>query len=323
MKLLNIADNHLAPRVCGLIAAGLVLLICMLSAPAPVWAARVAGNAAAATIAQCNWDRPGVNPYSGDVAGAVDRYTDIPASVRERLKERMRAHKYDEFVTISRSSISGREQYDPVISQMHFGKGTVCSKVSRAGWSEQMTERGLVYCEQDVCLLVPTVCNNVSRITRLVGATPARNAGAAAAPALASPAAAAGDIVAAPGEAALGAPPPDGYHYGAAAGPGSDVSWGSSGFGGMTSGPGNTGGGGPATTASSITTGGGGGSGGSIPGDNVVQVPNLPDIGANQPAPPSEPAVMAPVPEPETWAMLLAGLAMLLVAARRARRRQK
>lgn len=313
MKLLNFASIDLAPRTAGLIAAGMVLLICMLSAAAPARAARAAGNAAAATIAQCDWNRPGVNPYSGDVAGAVDRYADIPASVRERLKERMRAHKYDEFVTISRSAITGREQYDPVISQMHFGKGTVCSKVSRAGWSEKMTERGLVYCEQDVCLLVPTICNNVSRITRLVGATPARSAAAPAG----SAAAPVTDIVAAPAETVLGAPPPDGYHYGAATGPGSEVGWGSSGFGGMTSGPGNSGGGGPATTASSITTGGGSGGGGGI-----VQVPNLPDVGSNQPALPPQPQVMAPVPEPETWAMLLAGLAMLLVAARRAQRQR-
>lgn len=101
----------------------------------------------------------------GDVVAAVDRYQDIPPAVRARLKERMRVRQYDEFVTIRRDSIDGANAYQPQISEMHFGDGRVCGSVDRSRWTPQMTERGLVYCESGHCVLVPTVCRNVSRIS--------------------------------------------------------------------------------------------------------------------------------------------------------------
>lgn len=114
----------------------------------------------------CSWDRPGVNPFMGDVVAAVDRYQDIPADVRARLKQRMAVRRYDELVTIKRDSIAGAFQYSD-LRDMHFGKGTVCRTVTRQRWTEQTQERGLVYCEESHCLIVPTVCRNVSRVTRL------------------------------------------------------------------------------------------------------------------------------------------------------------
>ena len=49
---------------------------------------------------------------------------------------------------------------------MHFGIGRVCSNVSRQAWLPAHQERGLVYCEGTECIIVPTVCRNVSRIKR-------------------------------------------------------------------------------------------------------------------------------------------------------------
>ena len=43
----------------------------------------------------------------------------------------------------------------------------VCATVDRSRWTAQAEERGLVYCEDGHCVLVPTVCRNVSRIERL------------------------------------------------------------------------------------------------------------------------------------------------------------
>lgn len=117
-------------------------------------------------VAACSWDRPGHNPFMGDVVAAVDRYTDIPTAVRVRLKQRMQARQYDDFVDIRRDSISGRVAYEPAIRDMHFGLDRVCRQVTRERWSAQMHERGVVYCEQEHCILVPTVCRNVSRIER-------------------------------------------------------------------------------------------------------------------------------------------------------------
>ncbi len=102
----------------------------------------------------------------GDVVAAVDRYRDIPAPVRATLKARMAARQYDEIVSIRRDRIEGRARYDAAIRDMHFGTGQICGTVTRARWNEAAQERGLVYCESGHCLLVPTVCRNVSRITR-------------------------------------------------------------------------------------------------------------------------------------------------------------
>jgi len=121
---------------------------------------------AGATLPQCSWDRPGVNPFMGDVVAAVDRYQDIPAATREKLKARMKARSYDDIALIERDSIKGREDYAPEIRDMHFGPGAVCRTVTRSKWAPTTQERGLVYCEDGQCILVPTVCRNVSRITR-------------------------------------------------------------------------------------------------------------------------------------------------------------
>jgi hypothetical protein len=114
----------------------------------------------------CSWDRPGVNPFMGDVVAAVDRYQDIPPEVRATLKARIAKRQYDEFATIKRDTIVGAYRYEN-LRDMHFGKGTICRTVTRDKWSDTTQERGLVYCEQDHCLIVPTVCRNVSRVTRV------------------------------------------------------------------------------------------------------------------------------------------------------------
>lgn len=126
--------------------------------------------AAASPAAVCSWNDPGHNRYRGTIAAAVDRYTDIPAPVRERLKARMAVYRFDEMAAIRRDSITGQARYAPEIRDMHFGAGQVCGTVDRSGWTDAMVERGLVYCEEEHCLIVPTVCRNVSRVTRL--ATP-------------------------------------------------------------------------------------------------------------------------------------------------------
>lgn len=118
-------------------------------------------------LPSCSWDQPGHNPFMGDVVAAVDRYRDIPIDVRARLKQRMAQRDYDDIVSIRRDSLEGKHGYDPIIRDMHFGVDRVCTQVSRQKWSAEQQERGLVYCEGSQCILVPTVCRNVSRITRL------------------------------------------------------------------------------------------------------------------------------------------------------------
>lgn len=284
---------------------GAACLLGMLSlAPLPAYAE---GVPRADVLEHCSWNRPGADPFMGDVVAAVDRYPDIAPQVREALKARMRARQYDEIVVISRDAIRGKGNYDARISDMHFGPGRVCRNVTRAGWSEQMQERGLVYCVQGACILVPTVCRNVSRITQAAaGPRAAGTAPGGAAPGGTAPVAA--------------APPPAGVpvieHPAGAHG------------GSFTGVP-------PAVVASVpvlvfdiVRTGGdtllpsgigeGRNGGGSPPrGSSIIESYVPPVIRPS--LPPTDLSVLPAVPEPQTWAMLLAGLALIAYSALRRR----
>ena len=125
--------------------------------------------AAAAISASCAWDNPRGTHAVTDVrpSSLVDNYTDIPASTRAKLKTRMDALRYDEVAEIRKDSIKGAYAYSD-LRDMHFGAagGKVCREVSLSNWAPQEVERALIYCEDGHCIAAPTVCRNVSRITR-------------------------------------------------------------------------------------------------------------------------------------------------------------
>lgn len=139
-------------------------------------AAVIARAAIAATLclaaplaagATCDWTHAGSRPYTGEIPAAVDAYRDIPAATRARLKARMAARQFDEVVKITPTEIIGRAIYASQIRDMHWAGGVCRGVADRSRWPAGSTERGLVYCEDGHCILVPTVCRNVSRITRL------------------------------------------------------------------------------------------------------------------------------------------------------------
>ena len=134
-------------------------------------------QASGAVVQACSWDKPGANPFMGDVVAAVDRYQDIPLETRAKLKTRMKARSYEDIAVIGRDSIAGKSNYSDDIRDMHFGAGSICRTVTRSKWTPSMQERGLVYCEDGHCILVPTVCRNVSRISRLAPPRAAAPAG--------------------------------------------------------------------------------------------------------------------------------------------------
>ena len=286
-----------------------------------VWAALACGlqglanaatnaNPVPATVAidNCRWDHPGVNPFMGDVVAAVDRYTDIAPAVRARLKARMARRQYDEIVTIRRDSITGRNEYGSVIREMHFGVNRLCRSVTRAAWSPQMQERGLVYCEAGQCILVPTVCRNVSRITRgEVG-----NERAEAEPFLP-------ELLAAP----LSVNPPASVvevaDIGAAAEP--FAIDGVPSFGGLSnpsaiSGPAAASGTGPMGGFGFVNSAGGGFAGLSQAGADAAAPRATAAANTLTTEGPAGPDVVA-VPEPQTWALMMVGLALMLAARRR------
>ena len=125
---------------------------------------------------RCEWNKPGHDPYMGDLPSAVDHYIDIPVATRDRLKGRMRRLAYDDIATVRSDRIEGRLPYEPDIRDMHFGEGRTCAEVTRHAWPTGHAERGLVYCEDGFCVLVPFVCRNVSRIRQRPAGAPARPA---------------------------------------------------------------------------------------------------------------------------------------------------
>ena len=270
--------------------------------PAPALAKGVAAPAASlSTLEACSWDRPGHDPFMGDVVAAVARYQDIPSDVRQRLQARMVKRDYDDVVSIRRDSIAGRTKkvrYGSAIRDMHFGNRTLCHSVSRAAWGKDTQERGLVYCESGQCILVPTVCRNVSRIARAEVANERAEdeSGAPAIPAVAA-------LAPEPAPILLAALPLVGATGDLAAGPVGQDS------------------GGGAYVASH-----GGGAVGSFAASTgagpafapAVEKGSFGRVSSTLPSP--EVATIAPVPEPETWGLLAAGLALLAAARRRAAR---
>lgn len=115
-------------------------------------------------VPACSWDRPGANPYMGDVPSAVERYTDIPAATRAKLRAKMQRRQYDDVATITRDGIESATTTYSNLRDMHFGGNRLCSTVTTTKWTPSMQERGLVYCADGHCVIVPTVCRNVSRI---------------------------------------------------------------------------------------------------------------------------------------------------------------
>lgn len=140
----------------------------------------LAAALAAAIQPTCSWDRPGQNPYTGSPAAAIDRYTDIPAAVRSTLKRRIEERQADDSVTITRDAIAGKSDYDPAIHDMHFGAASVCASVTRSKWAASRAEPAAVYCVGEHCILVPRICGNVSRISKLAPKSPAVAAASAA-----------------------------------------------------------------------------------------------------------------------------------------------
>jgi hypothetical protein len=124
--------------------------------------------AAAAITATCNWGDRGLDPFMGDLPSAVDTYTQIPKSVREELKAKMRARKFDDTAHITAAGIrSDTWEYGP-LRMMHFGNGSrLCGVVVTSAWpANDPGERALIYTVGEWSIAVPSVCRNVSLITR-------------------------------------------------------------------------------------------------------------------------------------------------------------
>jgi hypothetical protein len=250
--------------------------------------------------AGCSWAHPGANPYRGDPQSALADFA-MSDDTRRQLHVLMAAHRYTDAVTITRDGIVGQHRYAD-LRLMHSGHGQFCQgQVDRSAWSPTHEERGLVYCVGETCVVVPTVCNNVSRLTLRPEEGPVQSGADEPidiSPAAGPPAAPADVVAQGPDSGPLAFLPTD-------AAPGTAVSLDAPEAGG-------TGG----TPTFPNSPGGGGGGGG-------IGLPTPPgggggaccDTGPIGPGGPGSPPVVvtptSPVPETPTWALLLAGLSLI------------
>ncbi|HJV03169.1 MAG TPA: MHFG family PEP-CTERM protein [Burkholderiaceae bacterium] len=222
----------------------------------------------------CSWDRPGVNPYTGNANAAIDRYTDLPPSVRAELKKRIASKQPDDMVSITRDAITSDTNgaYDPAIRDMHFGAASVCHSVTRNKWAKTRVEPAAVYCADNHCILVPKICGNISRITRPAApvAHNTEDGAGGRAPILV---AAAAPVVVVPAEAPAMVQSPREVQF---------------------------------TPPVPIVA----------PPSFVNSAPPF-EVQVGLPPTPPTPPVPPPVPEPDTWAMLLAGVGLLGWLAKR------
>lgn len=115
----------------------------------------------------CVWNDRGVHRVTVPVSPLVDHYVDIPAETRARLKRRIDRFQYDEMAVISKDGIKSDLFTYSDMRYMHFGNGQkVCGEVRTDHWAPGDIERAMIFCDGDVCLAVPTVCSNLSRVAR-------------------------------------------------------------------------------------------------------------------------------------------------------------
>ena len=117
-------------------------------------------------LPSCNWNNPGHNPFQGSKFHAI--LSSPGLSTKEQL---FLATKYifgpSQAAVISSSSIQAEGYHiSPGISHMNFGKGILCTQVSR-DWPPEHKESAdlLTIPFSDKAILIPHICNNVSVIT--------------------------------------------------------------------------------------------------------------------------------------------------------------
>jgi hypothetical protein len=264
---------------------------------------------AATAASACSWAHPGANPYRGDPLSALSDFT-MTDETRRQLRVLMAAHRYTDVATITRDAIVGQQRYEG-LREMHSGRGQTChGAVDRSAWSDQLQERGLVYCAGDTCVIVPTICNNVSLVTRKPDelAQAAEEEPIDISPAAGPPS----PVAASPLSQDNDLPTPDFFPV--------PVSEGGGSVAGITSGGGGASAGGDTGCAAGCFIGGGGGNSGSDVGGGPISSgpsggPGSPTGPANVPPPGSLPPVSA-VPEAPTSMLMFIGLISLMTYRR-------
>ncbi len=133
------------------------------------FAAAVISVAPGKVIDSCPWADRGLDRFGGDLVESVDNYTSIPVATRRKLQAKMASRKYDDMTHLTATGNTSDTYVYGAPTYMHFGtNGRICRTVDISKWAmDDPGERGLVYCEDGHCVVVWTVCRNLSLIERI------------------------------------------------------------------------------------------------------------------------------------------------------------
>ena len=115
-----------------------------------------------ADILSCEWN-PGSNRSMVDPVAAIARL-DIPADIKKSLVEKFNKNKFDDIVTIDWAEIKsdhGINKYGPDISEMNFGNGRLCHKITRAKWKAEDRQGAIIFIVDGMAFGYAAACGNL------------------------------------------------------------------------------------------------------------------------------------------------------------------
>lgn len=115
----------------------------------------------------CDWTNPGLDSFRNGGGNLGDAIYRLPIDIEDKRKLTTLVEKKDyvEMATITQKGIEGFYYKYDNLRYMAFGRNKICRNV-KMNWEPARVERGLVYCTPKVCVIIPTVCNNISLIDR-------------------------------------------------------------------------------------------------------------------------------------------------------------
>jgi hypothetical protein len=112
----------------------------------------------------CDWNNPGVNPYTGKLSSAVDSYPSLSTEAKRIIKDKINRNQHDDQVQITKDAIQGKMSYTG-LRDMVWGSGTKCiGEVNTSKWKPSQNISALVYCHKEECLIRPSICNNIALV---------------------------------------------------------------------------------------------------------------------------------------------------------------
>ena len=122
-------------------------------------------------LAVCEWN-PGSNRSVVSIESAAAH---IPVADRKPLIERFNRRQFDDTVRIGRDAITsdtGSLQYDAVIANMNFGHGDRCRRVTRARWRPTDVQGAVVFIVNGRAYGYAAVCGNLFELVGQKHSTP-------------------------------------------------------------------------------------------------------------------------------------------------------